>query len=61
MHLGGHLGDETVLGRKFRGLKVEADGAADYVERVLSGYLERREPAESFAAYAARADEGWLR
>jgi sulfite reductase (ferredoxin) len=61
VHLGGHLGDQTALGRKFRGLKVEADGAADYVERVLRGYLERKEPAESFAAYAARADEGWLK
>jgi len=60
VHLGGHLGAEAALGRKFRGLKVEADRAADYVERVLRGYLDRREPAESFAAYAARADEGWL-
>ncbi len=60
VHLGGHLGAEAALGRKFRGLKVEADSAADYVERVLRGYLERREPEESFAAYAARADEGWL-
>ena len=45
VHLGGHLGAEAALGRKFRGLKVEADGAADYVERVLRGYLDRREPA----------------
>ncbi|HZB49983.1 MAG TPA: nitrite/sulfite reductase [Mycobacteriales bacterium] len=60
VHLGGHLGDQAALGRKFRGLKVPADGAADYVERVLRGYLDRREPAESFAAYAARAEEGWL-
>jgi sulfite reductase (ferredoxin) len=60
VHLGGHLGAEAALGRKFRGLKVQADGAADYVERVLRGYLERREPEESFAAYAARADERWL-
>jgi len=60
VHLGGHLGGEASLGRKFRGLKVEADGAADYVERVLRGYLDRRAPAESFAAYAARAEEAWL-
>jgi sulfite reductase (ferredoxin) len=60
VHLGGGLGPEAAVGRKFRGLKVEADGAADYVERVLRGYLERREPAETFAAYAARAEEGWL-
>jgi sulfite reductase (ferredoxin) len=61
VHLGGHLGGDASLGRKFRGLKVEADGAADYVERVLRGYLDRREPAETFAAYAVRADEAWLR
>ena len=61
IHLGGHLGAEAALGRKFRGLKVEADDAADYVQRVLTGYLEHREPAESFATYAERADERWLR
>jgi sulfite reductase (ferredoxin) len=60
VHLGGHLGGEAAVGRKFRGLKVDADGAADYVERVLRGYLDRRAPAETFAAYAARADETWL-
>ncbi|HYT10787.1 MAG TPA: nitrite/sulfite reductase [Mycobacteriales bacterium] len=61
IHLGGHLGEDASLGRKFRGLKVTADETADYVERVLRGYLDRREPAESFAEYAARADEAWLR
>ncbi len=33
---------------------------ADYCERVLRGYLERRTPGERFAAYVARADEAWL-
>ena len=61
VHLGGHRGGEAALGGKFRGLKVAADGAADYVQRVLRGYLDRRLPAETFAAYAARADEEWLR
>jgi sulfite reductase (ferredoxin) len=61
VHLGGHLGADSALGRKFRGLKVIADDAADYVERVLRGYSERREPGEAFAAYVARADEAWLR
>ena len=60
VHLGGHLGADAAAGRKFRGLKVAADGAADYVERVLRGYLDRRRPAETFAAYAARAEEAWL-
>ena len=61
VHLGGHLGFESSIGRKLRGHKVVADDAADYVERVLRGYLEHREPDERFAAYAARADEEWLR
>jgi sulfite reductase (ferredoxin) len=60
IHLGGHLGIDASFGRKFRGLKVTAEEAPDYVERVLRGYLQRREPGERFAAYVARADEGWL-
>jgi sulfite reductase (ferredoxin) len=61
VHLGGHLGGDAALGRKFRGLKVRADEAADYAERVLRGYQERRTPGEAFAGYVARADEAWLR
>ena len=61
VHLGGHLGGDASFGRKFRGLKVTADELADYVERVLRGYQERREPGERFAAYVRRADEEWLR
>jgi sulfite reductase (ferredoxin) len=60
VHLGGQLGADTSFGRKFRGLRVAADDAADYVERVLRGYSERRKGEESFADYVARADEDWL-
>ena len=60
VHLGGHLGGGASFGKKFRGLKVAAEDAADYVERVLRGYLERRRPEERFAAYVARAEEAWL-
>jgi sulfite reductase (ferredoxin) len=60
IHLGGQLGHEGSFGRKFRGLKVTADEAPQYAERVLRGYLDRREPGESFAAYVRRADEDWL-
>ncbi len=60
VHLGGHLGFEASLGRKFRGHKVTKAETADYCERVLRGYLERREPGERFAAYVARAEEAWL-
>ncbi|MGZ4669031.1 MAG: nitrite/sulfite reductase, partial [Blastococcus sp.] len=60
VHLGGHLGTEASFGRKFRGHKVTKAETADYCERVLRGYLDRREPGERFAAYVARADESWL-
>jgi sulfite reductase (ferredoxin) len=60
VHLGGHLGVAASFGRKFRGHKVTKAETADYCERVLRGYLERREPGEAFAAYVARADEAWL-
>ena len=60
VHLGGHFGANAAFGRKFRGLKVSADGMPDYIERILRGYLDRREPDERFAGYVARAEEAWL-
>ena len=60
VHLGGQMGSQAGFGRKFRGLKVTADEAPDYAERILRGYVERREEGETFAAYVARADEAWL-
>ncbi|WP_369131935.1 nitrite/sulfite reductase [Modestobacter sp. I12A-02662] len=60
VHLGGHLGVEASFGRKFRGHKITKEETADYCERVLRGYLERREPGERFAAYVSRAEEAWL-
>jgi sulfite reductase (ferredoxin) len=60
VHLGGQMGTAAEFGRKFRGLKVTAEEAPDYIERVLRGYLERREGGESFATYVSRADEAWL-
>jgi sulfite reductase (ferredoxin) len=60
VHLGGHFGAEAAFGRKFRGLKVTGSEMADYCERILRGYLERREPGERFAQYVVRADEDWL-
>ncbi len=60
VHLGGQMGTDAEFGRKFRGLKVTAEEAPVYAERLLRGYLERREEGESFAAYVSRADEEWL-
>jgi sulfite reductase (ferredoxin) len=60
VHLGGHLGIEASFGRKLRGHKITKDETADYCERVLRGYLDRRTPGERFAAYVARAEDEWL-
>jgi sulfite reductase (ferredoxin) len=60
VHLGGHLGVDASFGRKFRGHKITKDETADYCERVLRGYQERRQPGERFAAYVSRAEEAWL-
>lgn len=61
VHLGGGLAgvdrDEAGLGRTVRGLKVPADGIADYAERVIRRYLADRATGESFAQWAHRADE----
>lgn len=61
VHLGGGLAgvdrDEAGLGRTVRGLKVPADGIADYAERVIRRYLADREESETFARWAHRADE----
>jgi sulfite reductase (ferredoxin) len=60
VHLGGSLGNDPAFGRKLRGLKVTADGLADYVERILRNYLADRTEGEQFATWARRADEGFL-
>jgi sulfite reductase (ferredoxin) len=60
VHLGGVMGENAELGRKFRGLKVTAEEAPDYAERVLRGYLARRTGGETFANYVLRAEEAWL-
>ena len=67
VHLGGGLAsatrEEAGTGRTVRGLKVTADGLADYVERVVRRFLAEREAAsdETFAEWAHRADEDELR
>ncbi|AWB95978.1 sulfite reductase [Agromyces badenianii] len=67
VHLGGGLAsadrEEAGLGRTVRGLKVTADGIADYVERVVKRFLADRDAAadETFAEWAHRADEEALK
>ena len=62
VHLGGHLGaqtaeDDGAFGRKVRGLKVTADGLADYVERVVTRFDTQRTATETFAQWTTRASE----
>ena len=61
VHLGGRLGEDAGFGRKARGLKVTADDAADYVERLLRTYLAERKDGEKFAVWVRRADEALLK
>ncbi|MCU1603243.1 MAG: nitrite and sulphite reductase 4Fe-4S region [Frankiales bacterium] len=61
VHLGGSMGKDAGFGRKARGLKVTADGAADYVERILNTYLAERVEGDSFATWVRSADEALLK
>ncbi|SNS56231.1 sulfite reductase (ferredoxin) [Micrococcales bacterium KH10] len=65
VHLGGGLiseqREEAGVGRTVRGLKVTADGIADYVERVTRSYVDGRDDDETFASWALRAEEDLLK
>ncbi|GAA4776465.1 nitrite/sulfite reductase [Microbacterium gilvum] len=65
VHLGGGLASsdraEAGLGRTVRGLKVEATGIADYVERIATRFAGDRDGDETFAQWAHRVDEEALR
>jgi sulfite reductase (ferredoxin) len=61
VHLGGHMGENAGFGRKARGLKVTADGAADYIERLLRTYLDERSEGDTFATWVREADEALLK
>ncbi len=60
VHLGGSLGEDAGFGRKARGLKVTADGAADYIEKLLRTYLEHRTDGDTFATWVRAADESLI-
>lgn len=61
VHLGGGLGEDLVVGRKLRAHKVVATELGDYVERVVTRFVEQREVSETFGDWARRADEEALR
>jgi len=61
VHLGGALGLQANFGRKLRAHKVTSAGLDDYITHVVTAYLADRTDGESFATWAARADEVHLR
>ena len=61
VHLGGALGAQAGLGRKLRSHKVTADEMPDYVQRITEQFQKHRDAGESFASWAARAEEADLR
>ncbi|RLP08524.1 nitrite/sulfite reductase [Propionibacterium australiense] len=65
VHLGGGLAtmgrEEAGFGRTVRGLRITADEAADYVERIVRRYLGGRAEGETFAQWSHRASDDELR
>ncbi|MDP3890644.1 nitrite/sulfite reductase [Nocardioides sp.] len=61
VHLGGGLGLTESFGRKLRAHKVTSKGLDDYITNVVSAFLIDRHDGETFAAWAARADDSLLR
>lgn len=60
VHLGGHLGARSRLGRKSRGLKVTTEGLVDYVVGLIETYQTHRTDGDTFADWVERADEALL-
>ncbi|WP_322753690.1 nitrite/sulfite reductase [Frankia sp. Cas3] len=60
LHLGGHIGTRSRLGRKSRGLKVTSAGVVDYVDGLLRAFVDGRDEGESFADWVERVDESVL-
>jgi sulfite reductase (ferredoxin) len=60
LHLGGHLGRQSRLARKLRGLKVTAEALPDYVEGLLRAFEIQRADGETFADWVLRAEESVL-
>lgn len=61
VHLGGTIGEGANFGRKLRGHKVLSSELTEYVARVVQRFVDRREGAETFRDWVARADEEDLR
>jgi sulfite reductase (ferredoxin) len=61
VHLGGALGEDAIFGRKLRAHKVTSEALGDYIQSVVAAFAKGRTKNESFAQWAARAEESLLR
>jgi sulfite reductase (ferredoxin) len=57
LHLGGHLGSRSRLGRKSRGLKITSTELLDYVVGLLKTYQAERVDGQTFADWVETVDE----
>jgi sulfite reductase (ferredoxin) len=57
LHLGGHLGARSRLGRKSRGLKITSAELVDYVVGLLRTYQADRAEGQTFADWVETVDE----
>jgi len=57
LHLGGHLGSRSRLGRKSRGLKITSAELVDYVVGLLKTYQAERADGQTFADWVEKVDE----
>jgi sulfite reductase (ferredoxin) len=60
VHLGGSLAVDAALGRKVRGLRVTGEDLPGYVAGLVQRWQDKRDPGQSFAAWARTADEQLL-
>src|SRR6185369_7980814 len=60
LHLGGHLGSRSRLGRKSRGLKITSAELVDYVVGLLKTYQAERADGQTFADWVEKVDEAVL-
>ena len=60
IHLGGGMGEGAALGRKVKGVKIFAEDSADYLELLLTRYLQQRGTHASFGAFVNALDDAQL-
>jgi hypothetical protein len=60
IHLGGGMGEGAALGRKVKGVRVFAEDSADYLELLITRYLQQRGSRTSFGEFVNGLDDEQL-